>query len=98
MATNVVQAPQTSEIPAWLRISVAIGLVALVLVGAALVLSSYDSPTVSGADVRAAGRPDEATVAVSVSAGRAVFPAHPDEARIADAVSRETPEPNLLPK
>jgi hypothetical protein len=97
MSTSVVRAPQPSGIGAPVRISVAIALVALALVGAVLVFSSNDSPTVTGAAVRTDGGPDEATVGVSVSAGRAVFPAHPDEATTAAAVSGGSGEADDVP-
>jgi hypothetical protein len=99
MSTNVVRAPQTTEIGARLRICVAIGLAALALVAAVLVFSSDDSPTVSGAAVRTGGGPNEAATAGAVGRGSAQAYEAPSGIRSDPRDgSVERPEPNLLPK
>jgi hypothetical protein len=97
MTTEVLRAPRTTGIGAWLRISVAIGLLALALVGAVLVFSSDDSSTVPNAAVRAGSGPDDAAVAKGVASGRTFVPAHPDEARTAAAIGRSDGEAEDVP-
>ena len=89
MTTNILRAPQVIGSGARRTLYIAIGVIVLALVVAALV-SSDDSSTTSSA-AAGTGGPNEAAVA-SVVAGRAVFPAHPDEAVVAASVSRSSDE------
>ena len=91
MTTNVLRAPQVIGSGARRTLYIAIGLIVLALVVAALV-SGDDSSTTSSA-AAGTGGPNEAGVASAVAvAGRAVFPAHPDEAAVAASVSRSSDE------
>lgn len=99
MSTTVVRAPQTTGVGEWLPISVAIGLIALALVGAVLVFSSDDSPIVSGAAVRSGGGPDEARIADAVSRGSGESNDVPPGSGVTmGRTPYAVPEPNLLQK
>jgi len=87
MTTNVLRAPQVIGSGARRTLYIAIGLIVLALVVAALV-SGHD-PSTTSSPAAVTGGPNEAAVATA-AAGRAVFPAHPDEAAVAAAVSRSS--------
>ena len=82
MSTNVHHAPRTIGFGARRLIYIAIGLTALALVIVALVSSGNGTSSVAN---ERSGAPDEAHVAAFV-AGRAVMPAHPDEAATGAAI------------